>query len=131
MPVALVAELARRQSAFESLAAYTSGPLLTVEAHGLLAWATTEFVDEKYYSVLGRRRRLAWLLREMRIPVLQGRDFAWSDDGGAPPVAVVNTLFARDSFGEESPIGRRIRVGGDPALQDVTIADPTDALRSE
>jgi predicted permease len=34
--------------------------------------------------------------------LLQGRGFTWSDDKNAPPVAVVNALFARKIFGSES-----------------------------
>jgi predicted permease len=34
--------------------------------------------------------------------LLQGRGFTWGDDKNAPPVAVVNALFARKIFGSES-----------------------------
>ena len=39
--------------------------------------------------------------------VLTGRSFSWHDDSGAPPVAVINALFARRVFGSvNNAIGR-------------------------
>ena len=39
--------------------------------------------------------------------VLTGRNFSWHDDSGAPPVAVINALFARRVFGSvNNAIGR-------------------------
>jgi predicted permease len=46
---------------------------------------------------------------EMRV----GREFTPSDREGAVRVAVVSESFARDQFPDESPVGRRIRFGGD------------------
>jgi putative ABC transport system permease protein len=43
------------------------------------------------------------------IPVLEGRAFTDRDDAGSVPVIVVSRSFARKMFGDESPIGRRIR----------------------
>jgi predicted permease len=44
----------------------------------------------------------------MRIPILRGRDVAWTDDLGAPGVVVVNEHLARRVWPGEDPIGRRI-----------------------
>lgn len=44
--------------------------------------------------------------------VLDGRDFSERDGYGGLPVAIVNATFARKSFPGESPIGRRVRLGG-------------------
>jgi predicted permease len=46
-----------------------------------------------------------------RAPPLIGRTFRDSDSEGRQPVAVVDQSFARRHFGEESPIGRRLRFG--------------------
>ena len=48
--------------------------------------------------------------RTMKIPLLQGRDFADRDDLPSPPVAVINQTFARTMWPGEDPIGKRIRV---------------------
>jgi predicted permease len=45
--------------------------------------------------------------RTMGIPLLMGREFTARDRMGAPRVAIVNDVFARYYFGNESPIGRR------------------------
>jgi predicted permease len=47
--------------------------------------------------------------RTMGIPLLAGREFTARDRIGAPQVAVVNEAFAKYYFGDENPIGRRIR----------------------
>jgi predicted permease len=41
-------------------------------------------------------------------PVIMGRDFEETDRPNAQPVAIVNESFARDYFGNRSPLGRRI-----------------------
>ena len=45
------------------------------------------------------------------IPLVAGRDFAWSDDATAPKVAVVNETLARRFFPGRSPIGVRLAFG--------------------
>jgi predicted permease len=47
----------------------------------------------------------------MGIPLLAGRDFTVRDRIGAPRVAVVNDVFAKYYFKNESPIGRRFGLG--------------------
>lgn len=44
----------------------------------------------------------------MRIPLLQGRSFAESDDANHPPVVVIDQTLAREYFGSENPLGRHI-----------------------
>jgi predicted permease len=48
-------------------------------------------------------------LSNLRIPLLQGRDFTESDDDHAPLVAVVNQTMARQLWPGENPIGKRFR----------------------
>jgi predicted permease len=52
----------------------------------------------------------------MQIPMLRGREIEDRDRHGTLPVAVVSDLFARTYFGEENPVGRRIKVGGSSSL---------------
>jgi predicted permease len=48
----------------------------------------------------------------MGIPVVDGRGFVLSDDGGGTPVTLVNETLARRYYPDRSPLGRRIRPGG-------------------
>jgi predicted permease len=45
------------------------------------------------------------------LPLVAGRDLAETDVLGAPQVAVVNEVFARYYFEDQSPVGRRIGLG--------------------
>ncbi len=56
----------------------------------------SEAVSDGYFSALG-------------LKILEGRDFTIEDNDARQPVAMVNATFARKYFGNESPIGRRIR----------------------
>jgi putative ABC transport system permease protein len=44
----------------------------------------------------------------MRIPLLQGRDFAESDDQKHPRVIVIDQTLAREYFGTENPLGKHL-----------------------
>jgi predicted permease len=57
-----------------------------------------EQVSPGFFGVLGQK-------------VLEGRDFDDSDLDSKAPIAVVNELFARKHFGNESAMGRRFRTG--------------------
>jgi putative ABC transport system permease protein len=46
----------------------------------------------------------------MRIPLLQGRDFAEDDDANRPAVALVSQRIARKLFADRSAIGQRLRI---------------------
>jgi predicted permease len=46
----------------------------------------------------------------MGIPKIAGRDFA-NDAANAPRIAVVNKMFAQTFFGNENPLGQRVRDG--------------------
>ena len=52
----------------------------------------------------------------MQIPIVRGREIEDRDRQGTLPVAVVSDLFARTYFGEENPLGQRIKVGGSSPL---------------
>jgi putative ABC transport system permease protein len=42
--------------------------------------------------------------------IVRGRGLRSTDDESAPPVAVINETFARSVFGDEDPVGERVRV---------------------
>ena len=46
----------------------------------------------------------------MGIPILRGREFLWSDRGGAPQVAIINENLSRRLFGNRNPVGHTIWV---------------------
>ena len=45
----------------------------------------------------------------MGIPLIRGRDFTEHDKEGAPPVAIIDEQLGRKVFGDENPLGKRIR----------------------
>jgi predicted permease len=45
----------------------------------------------------------------MGIPLIRGRDFSEHDKEGAAPVAIIDEQLARKVFGNEDPLGKRIR----------------------
>ena len=49
--------------------------------------------------------------RTLGLGVTRGRDFAWTDDAGHPPVVILSAGLARQIFGDQSPVGRRVRTG--------------------
>ena len=57
----------------------------------------SEAVSDNYFSTLG-------------LKILEGRDFTIEDNDAKQPVAIVNASFARKYYGNESPLGRRIRI---------------------
>jgi putative ABC transport system permease protein len=46
------------------------------------------------------------------VPVLQGRGFSATDKQGSPLVVIINQTLAERYFPDESPIGKRLKVGG-------------------
>lgn len=56
-----------------------------------------EFVSDGYFATIG-------------LKILEGRDFTIDDNDTKQPVAIVNAGFARKYYGNESPLGRRIRI---------------------
>ena len=63
-------------------------------------------VTPGYFDVLG-------------IPVRAGRTFGPQDDSKAAPVAIVSEEIARNLWGSESAVGRRVRIGGDSVWRTV------------
>ena len=52
--------------------------------------------------------------RTMRIPFIAGREFTEFDGPGTTPVVIINDTLARQTFGGDDPIGRRIILYGRP-----------------
>jgi predicted permease len=49
------------------------------------------------------------------VPLLRGRDFAWTDEPGAQPVAIVSERLARAIRSDGQVLGTRIRIATSPA----------------
>jgi putative ABC transport system permease protein len=67
--------------------------------------------------------------RVMGIPLLQGRVLTRDDRANAPLVGVVNESMARQYFGEESPLGARIRWARNEAVAWITIVGVVGNVR--
>ena len=50
----------------------------------------------------------------MQIPMLRGRDFNATDNVNAPGVVIINQTFAKQYWGEEDPVGKRIALTDTP-----------------
>ncbi len=68
------------------------------EPPGQEPFAENRYVGGDYFQTLG-------------IPLIAGRLFDRRDRGESPPVVLVNRTAARRYWGDESPVGRRIRFG--------------------
>ena len=60
-------------------------------------WATRYFVGPDY-------------LKTMRIPLIAGRFFAPTDDNHAPRVVVIDEVFSKKYFPNQSPVGKRLEM---------------------
>ena len=62
--------------------------------------ASFKSVDPNYFTAAG-------------MPLRKGRGFASTDRRGTPPVVVLNESFAKQLFGDQDPIGRRVAWTGE------------------
>jgi len=60
-----------------------------------MKWALEYVVDPDYLKVMGT-------------PLRSGRFFMTQDDENSPPVMLVDDVFARQYFGSENPVGKRL-----------------------
>jgi putative ABC transport system permease protein len=65
----------------------------------------------------------------MRIPLRRGRALTVGDRPGAPLVGVINESMARQYFGDEDPLGRRIRWARDEGVSWITIVGVVGDIR--
>jgi putative ABC transport system permease protein len=87
-----------------------------------------------YFGLIG-----PGVFRLLDMPLLAGRDVGWSDNSGAPRVAIVSQSLAARMFPGRDPLGGRLRIGADPlrgdpggevqvigVVRDVRLHDPRD-----
>jgi putative ABC transport system permease protein len=75
------------------------------------------------------RRAIFDYFGAMEIPILRGRAFEPSDTATTPIVGIVNTALVAKVFPNEDPIGRRLRLGPNPAAVPVTIVGVIGSVR--
>jgi predicted permease len=82
-------------------------------------WVTIEGYSAKQGEIPDPHMQFAspGFFETLNIPVLLGRDFTIKDDKKAPKVGIVNAKFAKRYFGNGSPIGRHLGMGGDPGTK--------------
>jgi putative ABC transport system permease protein len=66
------------------------------------------------YIAAGYRTITPQYLETLNVPLLAGRMFAQTDNEKALAVVVVNASFAKQFFGSESPLGKRMQIGALP-----------------
>jgi putative ABC transport system permease protein len=84
-----------------------------------LAWANFSLAGPGYF-------------KEMHIPLLRGREVTPADTYRSQPVAVISAAVARQSFGNEDPIGKRIVCGMDEdSIRGATIIGVAGDVRQD
>ena len=67
----------------------------------------------------------------LSVPFIAGRDFTWTDVGGRPDVAVISAELASALFPGANPLGRRVRLDGQPERSLEVIGVASDAKLAE
>ncbi len=85
---------------------------------GILAWGSSSFRVEGYdpapnETISAYSNRISPdYFRTMEIPLLVGRDFAWSDNDALDPVVVINEVMAKRYWAGRSPLREKIHLSG-------------------
>ncbi|HEY6400135.1 MAG TPA: ABC transporter permease [Blastocatellia bacterium] len=79
------------------------GNFLTVEEQPALSIGQSPQIDNAIIT--------PQYFRAMEIPLLAGRAFTDADSASALPVAIIDDRLAREYWPDESPLGKRIRIG--------------------
>jgi predicted permease len=65
----------------------------------------------------------------LRVPLVRGRFLERTDQPKAPPVTLINDAMARRYWGSDDPVGKRIRIGPDPAAPWITVVGVVGDVR--
>lgn len=110
---ALLDDLAGRP-AVVAAAVTSDAPMRGLFSYGVFGAAEGREIDITYY----RHRTSPGYFETVGLPIVAGRDIAWSDREGTPPVAVVSAALAdalwpgEEALGRFLPGGQEIRVVG-------------------
>jgi predicted permease len=111
-----------RLSALPGVASVSAGEISTLTNTDMGSNATVEGAPADTADLRVLRNSVGpGYFRTLGIPLLSGRDLAWSDDAAAPRAAVVNETFVRRFLPGRSPLGMRFAFGGKKSTPDVTI----------
>ncbi len=66
----------------------------------------------------------------LQIPLLQGRDFIWSDDVTIGPIAIINRSLQERLFPDGKAIGQHIRFGNEPGRRYLEVVGVVGDIRS-
>jgi len=131
-------ELLRRMNAIPGvdLAAITSG--LPATSHtDVTSLAVTALVIEDRPVESAQDLRAEGIrvspdyFQVMQVPLVRGRFFTESDEDGKLPVAMIDEATARRFWADRDPIGRRIRMGQNPALPWWTIVGIVTDIKND
>jgi putative ABC transport system permease protein len=75
------------------------------------------------------RRALHDYFRAMGIALLRGRDFSERDTANAPGVVIINDVMARRLWPGEPAVGRRLKIGSNPAAPSVEVVGVIGSVR--
>jgi putative ABC transport system permease protein len=78
--------------------------------------------DPKNLPSVDFRTNSVEYFQALRIPILRGRDFTIGDREDTQPVVIISQSMARKFWGDEDPIGGRLRAGGGPWLTVVGVS---------
>jgi putative ABC transport system permease protein len=78
--------------------------------------------DPKNLPAVDFRTNSVEYFQALRIPILRGRDFTIGDREDTQPVVIVSQSMARKFWGNEDPIGGRLRAGDGPWLTVVGVS---------
>ena len=67
----------------------------------------------------------------MQSPLIRGRFFLESDEGGKQEVAIIDETTARRYWSGIDPVGRRLRLGGNPSLPWVTVVGIVKEMKQD
>lgn len=101
-----VREAMKAEPGLEQTAYTTAAPLSTIGRFEVDAMVPGRAQVEPYQALM--RGVSSGYRALLDVPLLEGRDLAETDTQNAPMVALINERLARQSFGDESPIGKQL-----------------------
>lgn len=94
----------------QTVSAVNALPISGGDSNGMLTIEKRPFPKAEEPTA-SYRRILPNYFRAIGIPLLQGREFDARDNGVDKKTVIINEAMARRYFGDESPIGQRIKIG--------------------
>ena len=116
-------ELLRRMNAIPGveLAALTSSLPATIRTNSNMLAIEDRPLESSQDLRAEIIRVSADYFRVMQTPLVRGRFFAESDENGKLPVAIIDEATARHYWADRDPVGRRLRIGQNPARPWLTV----------